>query len=39
MEKLTEKAREIMIERFSKDNVMALATTENGVPYVRYVNA
>ena len=39
MEKLNEKAREIMIERFSKDNVMALATTENGVPYVRYVNA
>lgn len=39
MEKLNEKAREIMIERFSKDNVMALATTENGVPFVRYVNA
>lgn len=39
MEKLNEKARGIMIERFSKDNVMALATTENGIPYVRYVNA
>ena len=39
MEKLTKKAEEIMIERFGKDNVIALATTENGIPYVRTVNA
>ena len=39
MEKLTKKAEEIMIERFGKDNVIALATTENGIPYVRSVNA
>lgn len=30
---------QIMEERFGKDNVLALATEENGVPYVRYVNA
>lgn len=28
-----------MNERFGKDSVIALATTENGVPYVRNVNA
>lgn len=28
-----------MVERFGKDTVLALATTENEVPYVRYVNA
>ena len=28
-----------MIERFGKDTVIALATIENGIPYVRYVNA
>lgn len=39
MEKLTKKAEEIMIERFGKDTVIALATTENDVPYVRSVNA
>lgn len=39
MEKLTKKAREIMVERFGKDNVIALATTENNIPYVRSVNA
>ena len=39
MEKLTEKAEEIMVERFGKDSIIALATTENGVPYVRNVNA
>lgn len=32
-------AKKIMSERFGHDNVIALATTENGVPYVRYVNA
>lgn len=39
MEKLTKISEEIMVERFGKDNVIALATTENGIPYVRNVNA
>lgn len=39
MEKLSNEAEEIMIERFGKDTVIALATTEDGVPYVRNVNA
>ena len=29
----------IMMERFGKDTVVALATVENEVPYVRYVDA
>ena len=32
-------AQQIMTERFGKDTVIALATTENGKPCVRYVNA
>lgn len=39
MEKLSEKVEEIMIDRFGKDNIIALATTEDNIPYVRYVNA
>ena len=39
MEKLTKEAREIMEERFGKDNVISLATVEDNVPYVRSVNA
>lgn len=39
MKKLSVQAEEIMIERFGKDTVIALATVENGMPYVRYVNA
>lgn len=39
MEKLNKKAEKIMVERFGKDNIIALATTENGIPYVRNVNA
>lgn len=39
MEKLTKKAQEIMIERFGKDSVIALATIEDDIPYVRCVNA
>ena len=39
MEKLTKQAEGIMTERFGKDNVIALATVENGIPYVRSVNA
>ena len=32
-------AEKIMMERFGKDAVLALATADNGVPYVRSVNA
>lgn len=39
MEKLTETTTMIMTERFGKDNIIALATIEDGEPYVRYVNA
>lgn len=39
MEKLTQVTADIMKERFGKDNVLALATTSGGNPYVRYVNA
>ena len=36
---MSSEAEQIMRERFGKDTVLALATEENGVPYVRYVNA
>ena len=39
MEKLTKASEEILLERFGKDTVIALATTENGLPHVRNVNA
>lgn len=39
MKKLSEEAEKIMTERFGKDTVLALATVEHGMPYVRYVNA
>ena len=39
MKKMNQEAEKIMIERFGKDTVIALATIENEVPYVRYVNA
>lgn len=39
MIKLSETAENIMVERFGKDSVIALATTEKGMPYVRNVNA
>ena len=32
-------AETIMMERFGKDTILALATADNGVPYVRNVNA
>lgn len=38
MEKLTEITGKIMDERFGRDNVIALATTKENKPYVRYVN-
>lgn len=39
MKKMSEEAKKIMVERFGKDTIIALATVENGVPFVRYVNA
>ncbi len=39
MKKISSEAEKIMIERFGKDTVIALATVEKEVPYVRYVNA
>ena len=37
--KLNAELNEIMAERFSKDTVIALATVEDGIPWVRNVNA
>lgn len=39
MRKLGSEAEKIMIDRFGKDTVIALATVEHEVPYVRNVNA
>ena len=39
MKKISSEAEKIMIERFGKDTVIALATVEKEVLYVRYVNA
>ena len=39
MEKLTEETAALLAERFGKDSLVALATTENGAPRVRVVNA
>lgn len=39
MKKPGEEAEKIMIERFGKDSIIALATTDQGIPYVRNVNA
>ena len=39
MKKFSREAEQIMMERFGKDTIIALATTENETPYVRYVNA
>ncbi len=37
--KLFEEAQEIMLQRFGKDSLIALATESKGKPYVRAVNA
>ena len=37
--KLNQESEKIMNERFGKDTIIALATTEDGVPYVRNVDA
>ncbi len=39
LKKLSKEAEDILIERFGKDTIIALATVENGMPYVRSVNA
>ncbi|MCM1221486.1 MAG: pyridoxamine 5'-phosphate oxidase family protein [Lachnospiraceae bacterium] len=39
MKEFSWEAKQIMMERFGKDTIIALATTENETPYVRYVNA
>lgn len=39
MKQWNDEIEKIMVERFGKDTVMALATIDNAVPYVRYVNA
>jgi general stress protein 26 len=39
MNKFSREAEKVMIERFGKDTVLTLATTDNGIPYARYVNA
>ena len=39
MEKLTSESKKIMNERFGKDNIIALATVDADMPYVRNVNA
>ena len=38
MIKLTEEVEAILVERFGRDSIIALATTADGAPYVRYVN-
>lgn len=39
MKILSKEVRDILVERFGKDTILALATVENGIPYVRNVNA
>lgn len=39
MEKRSKETEAIMCERFGKDSIIALATMEEGVPYVRNVDA
>lgn len=38
MKKRNQEMERIMTERFGKDTILALATVENGIPYVRNVN-
>lgn len=39
MKKISNDIEKLMNERFGKDTIIALATVENDVPSVRYVNA
>ena len=38
MQKITPETEKIMTERFGKDSIIALATDENGMPFVRNVD-
>lgn len=38
MEKLTAETEKIMKERFAKDSIIAMATSVDGIPYVRNVD-
>ena len=35
MKEINQEAEQVMIERFGKDTIISLATTENATPYVR----
>ena len=39
MEKLSREAEDILIDRFGKDSIIALATANDNIPYVRSVDA
>ena len=39
MEKLTKEVDAILLERFGKDSIIALATAIDNIPYVRSVDA
>jgi len=39
MQKLTQEAEAILLERFGGDSIVSLATQAEGIPYVRYVDA
>ena len=39
MEKITKEIEKILVERFDQDSIIALATTADGIPYVRSVDA
>ncbi|MBQ2992045.1 MAG: pyridoxamine 5'-phosphate oxidase family protein [Clostridia bacterium] len=39
MQKLTEDVKRILMDRFGRDSVIALATAKGNIPYVRSVNA
>ncbi|MDD3278319.1 MAG: pyridoxamine 5'-phosphate oxidase family protein [Lachnospiraceae bacterium] len=39
MKKLDDEVEKIMVERFGKDTILAMATDEDGIPSVRSVNA
>ena len=39
MKKISKEAEAILLERFGKDSIIALATTINIIPYVRSVDA
>ena len=39
MERLSQETEKILLERFGKDSIIALATTDDDVPYVRNVDA